>query len=245
MLRSMTGGKRLLLLVLLASPLASVTAWEPRQLRDDGPTTSPLWCRHTVLIYVNPSGANADFWTRDRFGWLVGYRDQNGRHEDLLFDGFLFIGFSCKGGRHLLPLADRKPAVKSDWEDGLNNYLAAVEKLSLSFQDVAQVLEKADARGKVILAIPYPDVRQASFGVVAGRELNLSTFDDRFRALKWYVDEALNEWKSRAERGLLKGATLSGFYWGHEGIRKSDDDVNQAVAENDGSIDQGLGQFPP
>jgi hypothetical protein len=133
---------------LLVLPVSPVLAQDVNQCVDfaDRSTESPLWCRHTVLIYVNPSGAKADFWTRDRFEWVAAYRDQKGQHKALFFDGFLFIGFSCKGGRHLLPLTNRKPAIKSDWEDALNNYMAAVEKLSQSFEDVARFLEKADAR---------------------------------------------------------------------------------------------------
>ena len=191
---------------------------------------SPLWCRHTVLIYVNPSGAHVGFWTKENFGWVVAYRDQKGRHRDFLFDGFLFIGFACKGGRHLLPLGNRKPAIKSDWEDALDNYMAVVEKLSQSFEDAAGILKRADARGKVILAVPHPDTRQESFGLVKERNLNFATHDDRVGAMKWYVDEALKKWNSRVERGLLKGVRLAGFYWGHEGVGKPDDDVLKALA---------------
>lgn len=231
MFRSIMNQKGLLLLALLAWPVVLPGfAQETSQRPLAGSESSPLWCRHTILIYVSPSGVDADFWTEDRFGYVVAYRDQQGRHTDYLFDGFLFTGFSCRGGRHLLPLENRDPAVKSDWEDALANYMTAVEGLSQSFLHVAQVLGKPHAGGKVILAVPYPDPRQANFGVVRGKNLNLGTHDDRVEAVEWYVDQALNDWNGRVERGSLKGVTLSGFYWGHEGTRKSDDDLLKALA---------------
>ncbi|MBM4086053.1 MAG: DUF4855 domain-containing protein [Planctomycetes bacterium] len=206
---------RLPVLILLCLPMASALAKESA-------TSSPLWCKHIILIYAQP--AAVEFWTKDKFRWLVAYQDEQGKPKDLLFDGFLILGFAAKGGRHLLPVTD-KPAIKSDWEDALDRYLGAAQTLSEACEDAARELDKPDTKAKVILTVPYPDSRQKSFGAVGGRDLDFSKEADRLEGVKWHVDEALRKWNGRAEQGRLKAATLVGFYWGHEGIRDRDTEV--------------------
>ncbi|NOZ21785.1 MAG: DUF4855 domain-containing protein [Planctomycetes bacterium] len=195
-------------------------------------TNSPLWCRHIMLVYVSPSGAHLDFWTRENLKWLAAYCDAKGKPQDLFFDGFQLIGFGCKGGRHLLPLKNRKPAIKSDWEDAIRNFLTVAEKISGAFEDVGDALNRPDAKGKVILAMPYPDTRQKSFGLVNGRTLDLSKNPDRVEAMKWYIDEAVRQWQEREKQGSLKRVKLVAFYWGNEGIGNADVEVFKKTASH-------------
>ena len=208
----------------------SVTLLPHASMLSEEPTQSPLWCKHTVLAYVTPGGAQLDFWSKDHFKWLAAYCDAKGELQELFFDGYLLIGFGCKGGRHLLPLRHRKPAVRSDWEAAVANYLTVTEKLSEAYEDVAKQLRKPEAAGKVILAMPYPDRRQKSFGPVAGRTLDLSKEPDRLTALKWYIDEAIRQWQKREQQGSLTRVKLVGFYWGHESISKTDAELVKGTA---------------
>jgi hypothetical protein len=166
--------KGILLFFLLVLPIVAVFAQEPTSPASspDRITSCPLWCRHIILVYINPSGRSSDFWTKEKFGWLIAYRDLKGQPKDFLFDGFLILGFSCKGGRHLLAVTRRKPSIKSDWEDAINNYLTGAQKLSEAFGDISRELNRTGTKAKVILAMPYPDPRQKSFGLIKGKNLD-------------------------------------------------------------------------
>ena len=195
-------------------------------------TASPLWCRHTILIYISPSGRGLDVWTPANFEWLIAYRDLQGKRRGLFFDGFLFLGFGCKGGRHLLGVSTRKPAIASDWEDALTNYLKGVRVLSDTFGPIARDLEQPAAKAKVILSLPYPDPRQRAFQLPGGKRLDFRTKEDRDTAVAWYVDEALRRWELAVAAGDMAHAQLVGFYWGHEGLARDDGNVVKTTAEH-------------
>jgi len=213
--------------VCAASAVAQVqdgSAWVPEPKGD-----SPLWCRHVILVYVKPSGEAADFWTKEKFAWLAAYCDRDGTPKDTFFNGFLILGFSCKGGRNLLHVTQLKPAIKSDWDDTIRNYLAAAQKLSDAFEDVRVKLNRPEAVGRVILAVPCPDKRQRDFGEVNGKRLSFGKEADRVTAVKWYVDETIAAWEKLSQQGRLKGVKLVGFYWGNEGVPKRDAEVTKAA----------------
>lgn len=201
------------------------------QTPEPDPTVSPLWCRHTILAYVRPVRPTMTSWTEDDFKWLIAYHNSAGNPEDFFFDAFLFLGFSCKDGRHLLGITSRKPAIKSDWQAALTRYLEGVQVLDRAFGDVAATLGRTDTKAKVILAMPYPDPRQSAFGDVGGKQLDLKQADDRIRAMKWYIDGAVAKWAELEAQGLLKHTRLVGFYWGNEGIGGSVDDIIRATSE--------------
>lgn len=191
--------------------------------------SSPLWCRHTILLYAQPAAA-APGLTTDQLRWLVCYRDQEGTPRDLFFDGFLILGFSAKGGRYLLT-AGGKPAIQSDWSDAIAAYLGTAQRLSQAFEEVGAPLGRPEATGKVILAIPYPDPRQREFGMVEGRLLDFTRPSDREAAVRWYLDEALRQWNAWSEDGRLKKVRLVGFYWSCESIPPRDTDLVRQAAD--------------
>lgn len=181
-----------------------------------------LWSKQTVLVYVNPASTTADSWNLDKFKWLIAYRSFDGKYKDFFFDGFLITGYVCKAGRTLLPLRKNKPAIKSDWQDAIESFLAATVKLSDAFKEVSQTLNANGRRAKVILTLPYPDPRQRSFGPIEGKTLNFAREKDQLEALKWYIDEVLQKWSKYEKQGRLDGVKLAGFYWLNESIGEHD-----------------------
>ena len=196
------------------------------------PKAPSLWCKHTILVYISPSGRGLEFWTPENFEWLIAYRDAHGKQQGLFFDGFLFLGFGCKEGRHLLGVSSRKPAIASDWDDALGNYLKGVGVLSDTFGPIARGLGKPEARAKVILSLPYPDPRQHLFELPGTGGLDFRIKEHREQAVVWYVDEALRRWRVARDQGLLAHVELVGFYWGHEGLARDDGDVVKTVSEH-------------
>ena len=194
------------------------------------PAGSDLWVKHTILLYTYPSRPDDDSWTVDKLKWLAAYRDAHGKAEDFFFDGFLILGFGCKGGRHLLGLDTRKPATKADWSDAVSVYLETALTLSRAFEEIRHELGRPERRAKVVLAMPFPDPRDARFGPVEGEHLDLEQSENRIAAAQWYIDETLRQWRAREADGKLGGARLVGFYWGREGIWRGDEDVLRQVS---------------
>ena len=56
---------------------------------------------------------------------------------------------------------------------------------------------------------------------------DLSLREDRVKAVRWFLDEALARWKALAPRHLK----LWGFYWMNEGISRSDEAIVKATAD--------------
>lgn len=175
---------------------------------------SELWCRHTILVFAFPSAPENRGLTANDLQWLVAYCEANGKPQDFFFDGFLITGFGCPEGRHLLGAG--KPAIKADWEAALRAYTATAVKLNEAFRPVRQALNAPGRQAKIILAIPYPDPRNANFGPLNGKTLDLFRHEDRVALVRWFVDEALKRWSELSAAGKLDAARLVGFYWGRE-----------------------------
>ena len=216
------------LLVAAASLVAFASAAQTTPARTAD--RADLWVKHTILLYAYPSQPDNDFWTVEKLKWLAAYRDAQGRTKDFFFDGFLILGFGCKGGRHLLGLDTRKPATKADWSGAVSAYLNTALRLSRAFEETRRELGEPEREAKVVLAMPFPDTRDARFGPVGGRQLDLERLEDRTAAVAWYVDETLRQWHAREADGGLAGARLVGFYWGREGIWRGDEDLLRNVS---------------
>jgi len=191
-------------------------------------TVATRWSRHMVLVYIDArSYSDPDFmWSPERFRWLVAYVDENGRTVDFLFDGFLIIGYVWKEGRSLLPLRNKSPAIKKDWEEFLELQLSiGVKNLNDAVKAAAEELGVSGYKAKLVLSIPYPDKRQHNFGVVNGRMLDLAKLDDRVEAVEWFIDKALNLWSTYVANGSASNLELIGFYWLHEQVETGDEDV--------------------
>ncbi|HIE15247.1 TPA: DUF4855 domain-containing protein [Candidatus Bathyarchaeota archaeon] len=196
-------------------------------------TVATRWSRHMVLVYIDArSYSDPNFmWSTERFKWLVAFIDDESRIVDFLFDGFLIIGYVWKDGKSLLPLRDKSPSDKSDWEEFLKLQLrAGVKNLNDAIREVSQSLKATLYKAKLVLSIPYPDKRQSSFGEVDGRELNLGKTKDRVEAVKWFVDRALNFWSQYQLNGTADKLELIGFYWLHEQVESGDQDVIREVS---------------
>ena len=198
-------------------------------------TVATRWSRDMVLVYIDArSYTDPNFmWNPERFKWLVAYIDSENRTVDFLFDGFLIIGYIWKEGRSLLPLKNKSPADKSDWEDFLNLQLeVGAKNLNEAIKEVSQELGAPNYMAKLVLTIPYPDKRQHDFGEVDGESLDLGKTEDRVKAVEWFVDEALSLWSQYYLNGSVNRLELIGFYWLHEQVEPGDADVIREVSSH-------------
>lgn len=189
-----------------------------------------------VLLHVGdyPVAGYMQNWSAAALKPYVTYVSAGGVSQDWLFDSALFLAIYAQGPAHraLIPVCATAPATLTDWNWYLDRLFASTDQIAGLEAAVAAATPTLGARNmKVAIAIPFPDPRQTSFGVVGGVNRNFQNAADRQAAANWFVDQAIARWNS----GSYPHLTLSTFYWSHENntagcVPGNDDAVIQNVA---------------
>ncbi len=172
-----------------------------------------------ALMYHSQS---YDF-TEDIFMPYLGYIDSEGKMQDIMFDGYLFL----LSGNFPSGVRQHENSVKTDWEWQLKAIFAE-NKNAMALESAAAKAKKEmnlpdDYKYKYYLTVYYPRLNATAFGDVDGdgKSENCSVFEDRQKVIKWYLDLAL-EYDKNAN---FKNIELGGFYWFHEAIDSEDDSL--------------------
>ncbi|WNC14602.1 DUF4855 domain-containing protein [Brevibacillus brevis] len=185
----------------------------PTQMMEDKKAGNRV--ENMLLAYSGAYGDRGN-WTKDDFLPMVGYRTVDGYMRDQMFDTILF-----------LPYQDM-PATKEGWQGYLNDQfgtdrqLDALNKAMREYNRLRGTLYTTPTQEKVVLALPYPNMNQTSFGKLADNQPSLSfnpagvgeeqAYQNRKKALEWYFQELQKRWK-KADFQYLQ---LEGIYWFHE-----------------------------
>ncbi len=211
-----------LLLTFLLSCLATTASAAPGFCPPASPQSGGM--RDIMLIY---EGGKA--WKPEEFRPYVAYVDERGEPKDWFYDAFLFLmyGGAPSGATYIDGATNR-----ADWEHFLNVTFARDRCLDALDQEIEAVGRRLGQGGRVcpvILMIPYPSSRSNAFGDVDGDGVSedLSRPEDRVKAVRWFLDEALARWKALSPKHLK----LWGFYWMNEGIARSDEAIVKATAD--------------
>jgi len=144
--------------------------------------------------------------------------DEQGIPQDWFFDSFLFIEFATDKGTyiHFHPKDSPLPTI-DDWvwlADGWFRPTTGLIGLEQAVAEVADKLGPADRKAKVVIGMPMPSTDDTAFGPLPGEQnkLDFSATDDRLRALQWYIQRVLEQWRDRNYQHL----ELVGFYWTNE-----------------------------
>lgn len=175
---------------------------------------------HDVALMYHSQSYN---FTEDIFMPYLGYIDSEGKMQDVMFDGYLFL----LSGNFPSGVRQHENSVKTDWEWQLKAIFAE-GKNAMALESAAAKAKKEmnlpdDYKYKYYLSVYYPRVNATAFGDVDGdgKSENCSIFEDRQKVIKWYLDLAL-EYDKNAN---FKNIELGGFYWFHEAVESEDDSV--------------------
>lgn len=181
--------------------------------------------RHLVLVYHGMK--RRPLWNAENLLPYVAYVDEAGRPKDWLFDSFLFIEFSTDGDAWLHHYREGKPQpALADWQwlaDSPFRETAGLAGLDAAVAKAGEALGDPGRRVKVVLTLPAPPAKERAFGPLPGEDgtLDFSREGDRQRALRWYLDEVVRQWRARTYRHV----ELAGFYWLAEAIPQADADL--------------------
>ncbi|CAM3564806.1 DUF4855 domain-containing protein [Marinicrinis lubricantis] len=153
-------------------------------------------------------------WTEKELEPAVWYLLE-GKRVDRMFGGFVFNAISCRKDRYLYPLYmgfGELPDME-DWKEWINTLFRGGENLH-ALQSLAN--RPLD----VWVSVPYPHHFQEQFGVVNGKMLDFRDEEDRFQAVKWWIDLFMQRWN--AEQPVLSHLNFRGFLWARESVDEGD-----------------------
>ncbi len=191
----------------LLAPISRTGALEDKKAGDR--------MENMLLAYSGAHGERGT-WTKQDFLPLVGYMSTDGKVLDRMFDTVLFLPYP------------NLPSTKDGWEYYMDDLfragrqLDALNEAMMEYNKRRGTLYTSPARENVVLALPYPDPNQASFGKVMEEQDSLSfqaakvgeerAYNYRKQALEWYFRKLQQRWGEADFRYLR----LEGIYWYHE-----------------------------
>lgn len=179
-----------------------------------------------VLIY-NGGAHRTVVWNEEKFEPYVSVPDAEGKGDNWLFDGFLFL--EIHDGTHSFASGyTPKPAHKKEWEGLVEGYMTkgnAIKALDACIEKAKKRCKDTFRKRKIVMSLPEPIPNQKDWGELDGRILDFSNDEDRIAACKWYIDYIVRRFKEEK----LKNVELSGFYWLAEDATNSRTFVNKVA----------------
>lgn len=163
------------------------------------------------LALLYQGGTHRLPWTKDQLQPYI-YRSGASGKADWLFDGFLFIEFKDNLGHEYAVGYGERPAGKAEWEWLLNRNFEkdkAIAALDGVLDSLARLKQLPARKRKVVLTLPEPIVGFKDWGRINHSSLDFDSASHRLNACKWYIETALEKWKT----ANFKHLELMGFYW--------------------------------
>ncbi len=177
---------------------------------------------HICVIPCGGLAENDSIWTPEHLRPYAKYI-VNGQAIDNLFGGFIFNGICMRANHYICPLfvGFGSPSDLHDWQLWIDSLFSPDGNLHALNSVLGN--EKRD----VWISIPYPHPFQSCFGHAEGRNLDFNVEDDRFTAVKWWLDRFLHRWSMESK--LHSKLDLRGFLWQREAIDELDEALVKRV----------------
>lgn len=185
------------------------------------PDTNAFSYKCDVTDYIGifyGKGSTRLKWTESEWEPYVVHTFQNGE-KAWFFPGFSFTEIALNG-RSFLHSEKTPAAVQSDWRELIDRLFAegmlfdALDKVITRYKTI---LGNPPFRHKITVAIPMPVSGQKKWGSINGKTMNFNHQADRIKALKWYIDTFLAEYKKHHYSNF----DFDGFYWMEEDMQNT------------------------
>ncbi|RKD12777.1 hypothetical protein BCY91_11025 [Pelobium manganitolerans] len=173
----------------------------------------PSASRSSDMVLIYHGGEQRPLWNTAEIKHYV-FRP-NATGLDWLFDTFLFLEIQAKINKKAYDFGSAtsytlKPT-KAEWEWLIHKNFsaiygpAAIEKVLDSLHNAGH---SVPSKRKIFFGIPNPIVG-TKWGALNKQELDFDNEADRLRAVQWYVDQTIEQFKNKN----FKYLELAGFYW--------------------------------
>lgn len=197
-----------------------------------------------VLLYGGSTHRSPYRWSVNETRDYVTYTDRDGKTH-WLFDGFLCLEFKMEQFKNTLITGYTdangnymSSANKEVWQDLIDYYMgegSGVDAIEAAVAEAATKIGEPPYKRRVVIGIPEPIRREDShndagrfnyWGSIDGKEMIFSNTQDRFTAVKWYIDEVRKAFLAKN----YKYVELAGFYWVAE-TSSNTSDILKMIAE--------------
>lgn len=160
--------------------------------------------------------------TKESFLYYVGYRDENKKITDTMFDSVMFLTLQgkCPSGGDLTISGGE--TVMSDWETLLDSYFHPEYNLFALDAATSEVKEAlgldSDYKTSVYLTIPYPKIGDIEFGDYDGdgKADKIDSYQATLDVTEWFMDEV----DRRFSKAGFENIELKGYFCNSEGITR-------------------------
>ncbi len=158
--------------------------------------------------------------TKESFLYYIGYRDENKKIIDTMFDSVMFLTLQgkCPSGGNLTISGGE--TVMTDWITLLDNYFHPDYNLHALDAATAEVKETlgldSGYKTSVYLTIPYPKIGNVEFGDYDGdgKSDRIDSYQATLDVTKWFMDRV----DERFAEANFKNIELKGYFCNSEGI---------------------------
>jgi hypothetical protein len=184
----------------------------------DQSATAGIKNMYLAFLYPEHTGNGPlGTWRKEDFKGVITHVNEKGESDNWMFDTVHFQN----GGNAFNDYKDQplwQEAIDKLFHDNVN--LNALEQATA---EAKETLGDANYKTKVVLSIPYPDLRTENWGTVDGNVLNFSidqpggekeSFKARKMAVVWYIEQLSKKFKEKNYQHI----ELVGFYWIHEEV---------------------------
>lgn len=173
--------------------------------------------KNGVLLYngyeIDKNPLYKNLQNKEFFKPYLAYKE-NGQYVDSMFDSLILLGREYPGGE--FTESSQNQAGYNDWQWYLNKTFGESGTMPMIDQSIQElpILDQVN----IFIAIPYPQRKNPI--VDQNGQAHPNTLDERFKLVKWYIDQVYREWEKRDQNK----AVLKGFYWLNETITNPEDE---------------------
>lgn len=170
-----------------------------------------------IGIFYGTEGARLN-WTVNEWTPYVVHTFQNGEKK-WLFQGFSFLEFKINK-KSFIHSKKHEPATKAEWERLIDLLFVndrCLDALDQTISYYKNIIGNPPFRHKITIAIPMPIKGQTNWGSIGGKKMNFNDENDRIKAIKWYIDRFLSEYKKHKYENF----DFEGFYWMEEDMEQT------------------------
>jgi hypothetical protein len=197
-----------------ASGMLSLIAVFNPLLADSKPENDGVYsAKSTVFFYFNKSAIPTSVKAVDALLPYVAYLSSSGTITGCMFHRTILIDLKTGKPSKASWMRFLERALDSSKQDSVfPDGRSPVQGLTDAVEKVSRTIDAPELKHGVILTIPWSNVNHGEFGDIDQKLVQLDSASASVVAAKWFVDEALQRWKSLPAE-LRQRLYLDGFYW--------------------------------
>lgn len=185
----------------------------------------------TDMVLLYHTDKSRPKWTKEEIAPYIYREGENGK-PDWMFDGILFVEFILTEGDIVytfdLDAYGRKYAPKVIWKRLVDKTFTGgvgPDAVETVLSELAEQGHTPPYKRQIVFGLPNPAYGVTDWGQIDGAKMDFNIQEHRLKALNWYIDLVIEEWKKKDYKYL----NLAGFYWTKEFVVAEPDEEGKML----------------